>query len=247
MRLFYLLPAIFFLWSCKQPLCVKEGKFEKISVNNLPAFENIHFHQGIRLYIQESPQRKMEIRIPEKLKPYLNYEITNNTLEIEITKQCVFRDESKAVEITVFTPNLKMIRNSSEYAVVSLGTLHFPKLTLISENYAVPDSPAVGDFNLKVDNQEIHLVANNLSAFYLSGRTGKLTIGFYSRAPRLFAKTLYAHHIIVNHHSNSDLEVYPVNEIKGDIYATGDVLIYHRPPVIDVREHWEGRLIVVSE
>ena len=247
MRFLYFLPVIFFLWSCKQPVCVKGGKTERLFIDNLPAFENIHFHKGIRLYIQEASQPKMEVVIPEKLKPYFNFEVKNNTLDLKITKQCVFRDDSKAVEIKVYTPALKKIRNASEYAVSSVGTLHFPSLYLVSENYEEPGSPAIGDFRLKLDNSEVKLVANNLSAFYLEGQTDKLIVGFYSRAPRLFAKTLHAKHVIVNHHSNSDLEIYPVDKIEGDIYATGDVLIFHRPPVMDVREHWEGRLVLVSE
>ncbi len=234
------------LHSCRQPACISSEERETFLVQ-LPPFKHVVFRRGIELHIQEGPSREMQVDIPASLKNEFSYEVINDTLELSLMKQCIFRDATKAVKVHLQTPVLQNLRNSSEYTVYSDGVWHFPHINLISENYADKGSPAVGDFDIETGNQKINIIANNLSVIKLKGHTHELNVSLYSRAPKIYARNLQADIIVVNHHSNSDIFLYPVNEIRGDIYARGNVYIYNRPPVIRVQEHWDGKLIVVQD
>jgi hypothetical protein len=211
----------------------------------LPPFKNVTVNEHMVLKIREGNEYKMKIHVKTNiLHSHFGFRVTSeNLILLFSTGHCPFRDSTQAVQVELTVPDLKSIRNSSEYAVYCDDTLHFPELTLISENYSEPRSPATGDFYLKINNRRLTIVSNNLSRFLIQGKTEYLNVNFYAGLSRFEGKNLRADIIRVLHNSANDMEVFPVNEIHGDLYSTGNLLIYNTPPVIDVTEHYRGKVI----
>ena len=193
--------------------------------------------------IISASENKIEVEGYENIVEHFRFNYSGKTLRLDFDGNCFLRDEKNALKIKVFLTDVKVIRNSGEYRIFSRDTLRFERLTLVSENSDMPDSPALGDFDLKVDVRSLSVVSNNLSMFYLQGHTDNLFVGFYAGLSRFEGKNLTAEKVYFIQKSSNDMLFYPVIKLEGDIYSTGNVVIYHRPDTVKVREHFKGKLI----
>ena len=60
---------------------------------------------------------------------------------------------------------------------------------------------------------------------------------------RFEGKNFKARHISLSHISSNDLLIYPVESLKASIHSTGNLIVYNKPPTIDVDELSIGNLI----
>ena len=121
--------------------------------------------------------------------------------------------------------------------------MNFNNLELFSEDFNAPDSFTVGDFKLQVNTQNLRVVGNNISSFYISGVTQKLYVGFFSGTGRFEGGDLIAQEVDVYHRGTNDILVNPQVSITGEIRSTGDVIAFNQPATISVEEFYNGRLL----
>ncbi len=60
---------------------------------------------------------------------------------------------------------------------------------------------------------------------------------------RFEGQNFKAQNVTVSHVSSNDLLIHPVQIIKGTIHSTGDLILYNKPPVVEVDEQSVGKLI----
>jgi len=145
----------------------------------------------------------------------------------------------------VTTPTLKEIRSSTQYLTSSDGPLNFENLTLLSENYN-SDYLSTGDFRMTINTQTLRVVANNLSAFTISGSVENLSIGFYAGLCQFNGAELSAQNVTIFQRSSHDITVNPLQSLKGEIRSVGNVISIHRPPTVDVQEYYTGQLLFLD-
>ena len=100
-----------------------------------------------------------------------------------------------------------------------------------------------GDFILNVNNDYLNIANNNVSRFYLSGQTNTANFNFYFGDGRIEAQNLTAQNIIVYHRGSNDMIVKPIQSITGTMNSTGNIILKNVPPIVDVQELYQGRVI----
>ncbi|MDT0553509.1 head GIN domain-containing protein [Urechidicola vernalis] len=212
---------------------------EEISLDD---FDKILINERVSLLIKEGPIQKVFIETGKNLLPDVTLEVIDGQLIASDNNKCNFVRDYGLTKVIVTSPNITEIRNSSEQTVTSDGVLNYPNLRLLSEDYQ-SDYLNVGDFNLEVNTTSISITSNGISNFYLSGITTNLNAFFAAGDSRLEAQTLIATNVKFTNKSSNDMLVNPQDKIEGAIFSLGDVIAYYEPPIVDVVEHYKGKLI----
>lgn len=206
------------------------------------AFNKVLIYEGVELIVREGAEQKVVIETGRNLMNDITAEVSNNQLILKDNNSCNFFRDYNITKVYVTSPNITEIRNSSQFPVRSEGTLTYPNLRLLSEDYQ-SDYLNSGDFYMTVDNDELLITANGISNFYIDGSTSKLTVGFFAGDSRFEGQNLMANEVVITHKSTNDMLVYPIDIIRGSIYSYGDVVAYNQPTTVNVEELFQGKLI----
>jgi len=207
-------------------------------------FERILVNRDVELILNEAPDFSVIIETGENLLNDVEAIVVGNQLQLTDNNTCNMVRDYGTTKIYVSAPNIKEIRNSSQFDVSSNGVLNYPELKLISENFNQTDAFTIGDFRLIVNTTDLIVTSNNLSSFYISGSADDVTIGFYSGIGRFEGRNLMAQKVKIYHRGSNDIIVNPIQELKGDLYGTGDLISVQTPPILEVVQHYQGRLIL---
>jgi hypothetical protein len=207
------------------------------------AFERILVNRDVELIVKEGAAYKVIIETGENLLNDVLAEVVANELQITDFNTCNYVRDYGITKVYVTAPNLKSIRNSSQYEVTSDGVLAFQELSLVSEDFNAPGSFTVGDFRLQINSEKLSIVSNNISSFYLSGTVNILFVGFYSGAGRFEGENLIAQTIEVFHRGSNDMIVNPQVSLSGELRGTGNLISVNQPPTVDVEQFYTGALI----
>ncbi len=210
----------------------------------VPFFSEIRIEDDVSLVIRQGEAQEVIIETGENLLSDVSVEVVDEILVIKDNNRCNFVRDYGITKAIVTTPDLKEIRNSSEFDVVGEGVLSFPFLRLVSNTTeGIEDSRKSGDFTMTINCNDFRIEANGFSGFYIDGFSEKATFAFEDEVPRLEAANLVINDLYVFQRSANKMIVNPINRIRGVIRGTGDVICMNRPPVIDVEEFYTGRLI----
>ncbi len=208
------------------------GKMTQVEVN-VDAFTKITVHRRVALEIKEGPVQKVVVETGHHLQPEIELQVVDNELIIRNHNECNFFRDYGMTKVYVTSPNLTKIRNASELDVTSNGTLSYPDLFLISlgdRNIFL----AVGDWHMNIQNSKLKIRSNGISIMHLEGQTDFLDIMFDNGDPRLEAKDFQAKKINLKQVSSNDMLLFPTQEITGTIHSTGDVVLYNKPPIVEI-------------
>jgi len=219
-----------------------EGNFMQKEVT-VTSFESILVNRDIELIVKEGSEYKVIIETGENLLNDVEAIVVGNQLQLTDNNSCNYIRNYGITKVYVTAPSLKEIRNSSQYEVSSDGVLTYPDLTIISEDFDVPNNFTVGDFKLQVEVETLDVVANNISSFYISGTVNNLFIGFYSGAGRFEGENLIAQNVEVFHRGSNDMIVNPQVSLNGELRGTGDLISVNEPPTVTVEQFYTGMLI----
>ena len=208
----------------------------------LSEFSRVIVREGIELELVYGSENRLEIEYNEGLLDHISYGIVDGRLELNNTNGCLFFTGFKPAKLRLTANNLVELRNASQYTIRSIDTLRFDSLLLISEDF-LEDEVNVGDFEIVYKGSTLSVITNNVSNFKLSGTATTFDINVASGQGSLFAEALVAQTVRLFHRGTSDIFVYPVEEISGEIRGTGNVISANRPPVINVDELYTGRLL----
>jgi hypothetical protein len=151
-------------------------------------------------------------------------------------------EASEATLVYVSAPDIRRIRNASQYEVSSEGVLGYESLILVSDENE-NSKYRIADFRLNLAVGGLEVISNNFSNFYISGTAERALIGFYGGAGRFEGVAFFVEELNVFHRGSNVMIVYPVNSIKGKIVSNGDIIAKNQPDIVEVEERYTGRLI----
>jgi hypothetical protein len=244
-KLLYIL-AVIFLFSCNSENAgdcfQKTGEIIQQEVI-VSAFTKILVNRDIELIIKQGIEQKVVIETGKNLMNDVEALVIDNKLIITDNNTCNYVRSYGITKVYVTSPNITEIRSSTQYDLSSDGVLTYPSLTLLSEDFNVPDSFTNGNFKLEVDNNYLNITFNNISNGFISGKTNKLSVNFAAGTSRFEGQNLIAQNVILWNRSSNDMIVNPQLSIKGKISGTGNVISLTKPVIIEVEEQYKGRLI----
>ncbi|WGF92877.1 head GIN domain-containing protein [Aequorivita marisscotiae] len=211
---------------------------------SVPPFTKIIVWDRIKLYIQQGEEQNVRIETGENIMSNIEVFVKNGKLEIQNNYGCNLVRDYGETKVYITAPDITEIRSSTGYTIESIGVLKYPSLTLLSEDQQNEDLYQIdGDFKLELEVQNLNIVANGLSTFYLSGAAEFASFGLYAGNSRIFSKDLIVQTLYVHHRSTAEMVVNPQLAIRGKILSLGNVISKNRPPIIEVEELYRGRLI----
>ncbi|WP_418510755.1 head GIN domain-containing protein [Corallibacter sp.] len=213
---------------------------EEISVSD---FERILVNRNVSVVLKEGLNTTVVVETGSNLINDVHVEVVGNQLQLTDDNICNFVREYAPTVVYITAPNIKEIRSSSQYDIISDGVLTYPSLKLFSEDDNYEGSFTVGDFRMHIQTTELRAVANNFSSFYISGNVEELFVGFYSGAGRFEGASLIAEHVNVYHRGSNDMIVNPQQSLTGELRGTGNLISVNQPPTVEVQQFYTGRLI----
>lgn len=247
MRSLILIISIFSFLGCDSedaPGCIQtagEIVSEEIEVAD---FKEINVFDDVKLFIQQGSEHKVVVETGKNLLSGVTVEVLDDRLFIRNEKPCNYIRDYGITKVTVTTPVLSWLQNSSHQPIESIDVLSFPELWLRSLNQERdPNVYTNGDFILNLEVNSLRITNDNVSNYFLIGKVDKLNLFFAAGDGRLEAGELEARQIDLMHRGTNKLIVNPRESIRGDIFGFGDVIAKNRPPEVSVKEHYTGRLI----
>lgn len=209
----------------------------------LDVFDKILVNRDVTLIIKVGSSQNVIIETGENLMNDVEAIVADGKLILSDNNSCNYVRDYGITKIYVTSPNITEIRSSTQYDISSDGVLTYPDLSILSEDYNEPDTFTVGNFNLQIDNLSLHVVFNNLSNCFISGKTDNLNITFAAGLSRFEGRELIAQKVYIWNRSSNDMIINPQQEITGKISGTGNVICVNHPPIVDVEMQYKGRLI----
>ncbi len=210
---------------------------------SLNIFDKILVNRDIELIVKEGAKQQVIIETGKNLLNDVDAVVTDGRLILTDNNICNYVRDYGITKVYVTSPNITEIRSSTQYNISSDGVLTYPNLTILSEDFSVPDSFTIGNFYLQLNNDAFTIVFNNISNCFVSGTTNNLNITFASGGSRFEGGNLVAQNVTFWNRSSNDMILNPQQSITGKISGTGDVICLNQPPIVDVLEQYKGRLI----
>ena len=210
------------------------------------SFDRILVNDLIEMILIDGAAHSVVVETGANLINDVEAQVIAGRLELTNNNTCNFVRDFGITKIYVTAPNITEIRSDTRFDIRSEGVLTYPQLVLFSETFNAPETSAVGDFRLHVDNTRVRVVFNNLSNLFIEGRTDVLDVNFAAGNSRLEGERLEAQEVIVFHRGTNDMIVNPIRSLSGSIVSTGNVIAVNRPPTVAVEELFRGRLIFLD-
>ncbi|WP_411895800.1 head GIN domain-containing protein [Winogradskyella sp. A2] len=210
---------------------------------DVASFDRILVNRDVELIITESPEYKVTVETGENLINDVEIEVIGDRLVLTDNNNCNYVRDFGITKVYVEAPNLSEIRTSSQYDISSNGILNFDDITLLSEDFNGEGEFTVGDFRLSLDSQNLSIISNNISFFYIDGEVDELFVGFFAGSGRFEGEDLIAQEVQINHRGSNDIIVNPQQSLTGLIRGTGNVISVNEPPLVDVEITYTGDLI----
>ncbi len=205
------------------------------------AFDKIIVYSGISLVITQGPVASVQVQTGENLISNIDVKVENGLLSIKDNTTCNWVRDYGNTTVFVTLPNLTEIHSKTEKNITSNGVLTFPTLRLISTD--LTDGAGTGDFYLNINNLQLVVENNNVSRYFISGLTATLKVNFYEGNGRFIGNNLNASEVEIFHRGTNDIIVKPINKITGKLYSTGDLILKNTPPMVDVQQYYQGRVL----
>lgn len=214
---------------------------EEVTVSN---FTKITVFEKVGLVLKEGPEIKVEAETGENLRNEVEVIVEDDRLILRNTNDCNYVRDYGLTKIFVTAPNITEIRSSTGLKVESDGVLAYPRLNLISESFNNPESETTdGEFDLDLNADAVTVLVNGIAYFKLRGSTDFFDVTIAAGDSRIESQNLIANTIELDHRGSNDILVNPLQEIKGEIRGTGDVISFNRPDIIQIEELFKGKLI----
>jgi len=246
MKYFYILSCIIFLRCNSENAfdCVQQSGATVEQVFEVADFERVVVFEGIQLVLIEGDEQIVMVRTGKNLLNDIEVSSDGDLLTLIDNNNCNYVRDYGITTVFVTTPILTEVRNSSSFEITNQGVLHFPNLLLKSEDFGNENLYHIdGDFNLVLDVGQISIVSNGFSNFHLSGRAERANFSLFASSTRIDASDLEVDFLTLYHRSSNRMFVNPQLSIQGSIVSVGDVISKNKPPVVEVEELYQGRLI----
>lgn len=245
-KVLFLLSIFFIFNSCEKPSdCIESsGRIitKEITVTN---FKKLKVYRGIEVVITQGTEYKVQVVAGENFIDNIEVKQNGDQLIFKDNTSCNWVRDYGQTKILVTTPTLEEVYSKTDRTIRSNGVLTFPNLFFLSlDKDADGESGAgTGDFILNIDNDVFKIANNNVSRFYITGKTNTAEFSFYFGDGRIEAENLIAKNIQVYHRGSNDMIVHPTEKIEGTMNSTGNIVLKNNPPIINVEELYQGKVI----
>jgi len=206
------------------------------------SFDKILINRDIELIIKEALEYAVVVETGENLMADVSVEVIGNQLALTDHNTCNYVRDYGITKIYVEAPNLTEIRTSSQYEISSDGILNYDSLLLYSEDFIGDTEFIVGDFRLTINSEDLTIVSNNLSFFFIDGMVENLSVGFFSGSSRFEGENLIAQNVSVYHRGTNDMVVNPQLSLTGELRGTGNLISVNEPPLVNIQRIYTGQL-----
>ena len=247
MKNFSLLIVLFLaLNACEKPNDCVESSGQIITKEvAVQPFKKIKVYRGIEVVITQGSEYKVEIVAGSNFIDNVEVRQNGDQLIFKDDVSCNWVRAYGTNKVLVTTPTLEEVYSKTDRNISSNGMLTFPYISFVAmdKDGDGESGAGTGDFILNVDNDYLNIANNNVSRFYLSGQTNTANFNFYFGDGRIEAQNLTAQNIIVYHRGSNDMIVKPIQSITGTMNSTGNIILKNVPPIVDVQELYQGRVI----
>ncbi len=245
-KIYILILLIIFASACKKSIFTCDFSGEKQTKSfSLNDFDTVEVNPLIELTIYHSTENKIEITTDKDVMQNIDYKIVNGKLTLTNTTDCLVQNPDATAYIKLYVDDISELIANTDLDVHSGNLWHFNRLKIICEN-AVTGTNNIADFDITAEINHLSIIANGSSIFDISGHCQYLFVGFYGVNPIFNGQNFQAETIRVFQRSDADMHLYPLNEITGDLYGYGDIYLHHRPPFINITEHYSGHIYFVN-
>ena len=228
--------------SCKRLSC---GEGERVEWSaSLPSFRYVVIGPNVQTEIIPSTENRMRVNAMRRMLDWDGWHVSGDTLYLYLSRSCMWYEEATKVKVRLMTDSIKYIRNASEWTVSTRGFIHTDTLTLVSEGGFSKKYLNTGDFRIKLVANRLTVISNGYSLFRIQGYVHTSFVGFYGGLCRMEAKDLLAEDVFVFHRSANDVFIRARNRVRGKLLSTGNLYIYGSPRVVEVEQHYTGRVIL---
>jgi len=207
-------------------------------------FNKILVDRNVKLVLNQGTSYDVKVEAGENLINDVDVRVVGQQLQLSDNNTCNFFRDYAAIKVYVTAPDIKEIRSSTQFTVETNGVFVVDKINLFSEDFNAHESFTVGDFDMQLNANKIHIVSNNLSSFYLSGNVTDLFVGFYSGAGRFEGENLIAQNVEVYHRGSNDMIVNPQLKLIGELLGTGNLIITNEPSIMNVEQIYTGEVVI---
>ena len=209
------------------------------------SFTKIKVYSGVGLVVKEGPEYEVKIETRDNIKDNIEVTLNNDMLVVKDNSTCNIARDYGVTTVYVTAPNLEEIHSKTEQEIRSDGVLNFPELRL----YAMGDDgdgSGSGGFILLLNCNFVYIESNTVSNFFLSGDTYDMNVFIAWGDGRFYGKHLKVRNTLsFLPRGSNDIILYPLENIKGSIYSTGNVILKNEPNgIVDIEEYYTGRLIL---
>ncbi|MFY7758095.1 MAG: head GIN domain-containing protein [Flavobacterium stagni] len=234
------------LVACEKPSdCIESEGTIMIREVPVTAFTRIEVYRGIGVEITQGPEYKVVLQSGENFINNIQVVQEGNVLKIRDKSTCNWVREYGVAKVIITAPNLEEIYSKTEQDIRSVGTLNYPLLHIYANDAhgdGVPGA-ATGDFVLNVNTTEFTIENNHVARFYITGQAQNASLIFWAGDGRIEAQNLEVQNMYVYSRGSNDMLVKPMQYIHGSIVSTGNVVLFHTPPTIDVQQTYQGQLL----
>ena len=245
-KIIFVLAVFAILSSCEKPSDCFETTGNSVSrtFDATNSFTKIYVYKGVGLVVKEGTEYKVEVITGDNLLDNLSVEFRGaDELHLKDMSSCNWTRAYGQIKFYITTPHLEALEiiSTTEQDIDSDGVLTHSILRLISMDLG----PGAGtnDFHMQVSNYQTVVENNNVSRFYLSGQTDEALLNLYDGNGRIQAENLTAQTVKVFHRGSNDMVVKPIQSITGKMVSTGNVVLKNVPPIVQVEELYQGRVI----
>lgn len=200
-------------------------------------FNSLEINDQFNVIIEEGSNQKIFLDYFDNLIGDVEYEVKEGLFVIRDNNSCSWVRDYNFPVLRITHPNITDIRQNGGGLITNLGVLHYDRINLISERRS-------GDFDLTIDNETLYIVNNDLSNYYIKGKTNELIIVFASGNGRFEGENLVTQSTHIFHRASNDMVVNTQNSLTGRILGTGNVIfVGSKPPTIDISIENRGKLI----
>ncbi|HUH51491.1 MAG TPA: head GIN domain-containing protein [Flavobacterium sp.] len=222
--------------------CVRtSGSTVKYELEDIPPFNRIRIEEGIELVLSQEATHKIEIEAGSNLINDISVNVIDGELIIKSNVSCNWLREYASAKVYVTFVELSQIYSVSQYKVRSTQVLFFDHIELASGVYQEGVS---SEFEMEIQSNHLTIQSNDASYFKISGTSNSMFVAFWAGVPRIEAPNFKVNTIDVFQRSSNDMILHPIDEIRGNIYSTGNVILKNTPNLIDVQQHYTGELII---
>ena len=246
-KIIFVLAVFMLLTSCEKPSdCIETtgnsvSKIYEVTTEN--QFNKIYVYKGVGLVVKQGTEWKVEVFTGDNLLDNISVEFKENGLYLKDNSSCNWTRAYGQIKFYITTPQLEYldIISTTEQDIVSDGVLSHNILRMISIDLG--EGAGTNDFHMQVNNYQTVVENNNVSRFYLSGQTGEALLNLYDGNGRIQAENLMAQNVKVFHRGSNDMVLFPIQSIIGKMVSTGNIILKNTPPIVQVEELYQGRVI----